>query len=132
MSASTHPPAAAHGAHGVRSEDDHVSTGTVVKIGVGALLIFFLGSLAAVTYLRARQAEHGPQAIPPQIGQSKIGLVEQQQFDLVARGQQARARQLARLGAYGWVDRQAGVAHIPIEEAMKLVAQGVRPAGSQP
>lgn len=135
MSASTHPPAGApgaHGTHGVRSEEDHVSTGTAVQIGLGALLVFFLGSLAAVSYLRARQAEHGPQSIPAQIGQSKIGLVEQQQFDLVARGQQLRARQVARLGSWGWVDRQAGVAHIPIDEAMELVARGVRPSGAQP
>ncbi len=136
MNAPVHPPAAAaagqgaHGAHGVRSEDDHVRSGAVVKIGLGALLIFFLGSLAAVGYLRARQAASGPQAIPPEIGQSKIGLVEQQQFGLVDRGQEARARQLARLGAWGWVDRPAGVAHIPIDEAMRLVARGVRPAGA--
>jgi len=28
----------------------------------------------------------------------------------------------ARLNSYGWIDQSAGVAHIPIEEAMKLVA----------
>ena len=27
-----------------------------------------------------------------------------------------------RLGSYGWVDRQAGVAHIPLDEAMRLMA----------
>jgi hypothetical protein len=28
-----------------------------------------------------------------------------------------------RLRTAGWIDRQAGVAHIPIEQAMDLVAQ---------
>jgi hypothetical protein len=29
----------------------------------------------------------------------------------------------ARLtGSYGWVDRQAGIAHIPVEEAMRVMA----------
>jgi hypothetical protein len=29
----------------------------------------------------------------------------------------------ARLtGSYGWVDRQAGIAHIPVDEAMRLMA----------
>jgi hypothetical protein len=37
-----------------------------------------------------------------------------------------RAREEARLDGYGWVDRSRGVAHIPIEEAMKrLAAQGI-------
>jgi hypothetical protein len=35
-----------------------------------------------------------------------------------------------RLGTYGWVDRGAGVAHIPIERAMTLVAHGVKPAAA--
>jgi hypothetical protein len=130
MTATAHPPAGAQAAHGVRSEDDHVPSLTLVKVGVGALLIFFLGGLAAVSYLRAKQDEAGPAVIPPEIGQSKIGLVEQQQFGLVARGERARATQLKRLGSYGWVDEKAGVAHIPIDLAMRLVAEGVRPAGA--
>lgn len=27
-----------------------------------------------------------------------------------------------RLGSYGWVDRKAGIAHIPLEQAMRLMA----------
>ncbi len=36
---------------------------------------------------------------------------------------QLRAREDAVLRGYGWIDKQAGVARIPIEEAMKLVVQ---------
>jgi hypothetical protein len=32
-----------------------------------------------------------------------------------------RAREAAQLNGYGWVDRQAGVVHIPIERAMELL-----------
>jgi hypothetical protein len=39
-----------------------------------------------------------------------------------------RAREDAILNGYGWVDKNAGVAHIPIEEAMKIVAQRGLPA----
>lgn len=119
----------AHGAHdhGVRSEEDRVPVLRLVLVGVAALVIFFLGSLAAVEYLRARQAERGAIAVPPEIGQSKIGLVEQQQFDMSLRADRAKAKQVQRLGSLGWVDRQAGVAHLPIDVAMQLVAQGVRP-----
>lgn len=115
-----------HGGH-VRSEDDHVSTGKIVAVGVGSLLIFFVASLLTVMYLRARQAEHGPMARPPDIGQSKIGMVEQQLFDVATRGLEDRDRRLERLRSYGWVNREAGVAHMPIDRAMELVAKGVRP-----
>jgi hypothetical protein len=121
--------------HGVRSEDDHVQSLRVALVGVAALVIFFLGSLVTVGYFFARQAERGPIPIPPEVGLSKIGMVEQQTFELAVRGERAKARQLERLGSFGWVDRKAGVAHIPIEEAMKLVAAGVRPgpaAGAPP
>jgi hypothetical protein len=135
MTASLHQPATSpdHG-HGARSEEDRIRSGPVVVVGLAALLVFFLGSLAAVSYLRVRQAERGPIAIPVEVGRSKIGLVEQQTFDLAARGARQRARQLERLGSWGWVDRAAGVAHIPIDVAMRLVASGVRPGagGGEP
>ena len=116
------------GGHGVRSEEDRVPSVRIVLVGLSALLLFFLGSMAAVSYLRVRQAERGPIAVPPEIGLNKIGLVEQQLFDLAVRGERAEARQREQLGSFGWVDRKAGVAHIPIDEAMRLVGQGVRPA----
>jgi hypothetical protein len=30
---------------------------------------------------------------------------------------------LSRLNGYGWVDRQAGVAHIPIDRAIEIVGR---------
>ena len=115
------------GGHGVRSEEDRVPSVRIVAVGVAALVIFFLGSMAAIAYLRVRLEERGPVAVPPEIGLNKIGMVEQQIFDLADRGERAEARQRERLGSFGWVDRKAGVAHLPIDEAMRLVSQGVRP-----
>ena len=37
--------------------------------------------------------------------------------------EQLRAEEDAVLGSYGWVDQQAGVARIPIERAMALLAE---------
>jgi hypothetical protein len=34
-----------------------------------------------------------------------------------------------RLGSYGWVDRRAGMAHIPLEDAMRLAAVKQRAGG---
>lgn len=118
---------ASHGHHDVRSEEDRVSSGMVIAVGVASLVVFFFASLAAGGYLHLRQEEHPPIAVPPEIGQSKIAMIEQQLFDVAVRGTRDRARRLERLRSYGWVDREAGVVHMPIERAMDLVAKGVRP-----
>ncbi len=118
--------------HGARSEEDRISTTTIVFVGVAALVLFFFAGLASSSYLQVRQGERGPLPIPPEVGQSKIGIVEQQMFDLSVRGERDRAARLERLGSYGWVDRAGGIARIPIARAMDLVEQGVRPAPGPP
>ena len=115
-----------HGAHGashggVRSEEDRVSTPAILAVGVGSLRWDDKTTVF-------KQGEHGPIPIPPEVGQSKIGLVEQQDFDLSVRGERDREARRERLGSFGWVDRSTGVAHVPIDLAMDLVAKGVRPA----
>jgi hypothetical protein len=34
-----------------------------------------------------------------------------------------RQEQLEKLSSYGWVDQGTGVVHIPIEDAMRIVAE---------
>lgn len=46
--------------------------------------------------------------------------------------QQHLADKRSRLRGYGWVDREAGVAHIPIDRAMQLQVQRLQPEGAQP
>jgi hypothetical protein len=121
-----HTPEPVH-EHGVRSEDDRIATGKLVFVGVASLVAFFIASALAVGYLRVQQRERGPIPVPPEIGQSKIGMVEQTMFELQVRGVRDRATRLERLNSYGWVDRNAGIVHLPIDRAMELVAQGVRP-----
>ena len=40
-----------------------------------------------------------------------------------------KAEELRRLNGYGWVDRKAGIAHIPIDRAMDIVATTGLPQG---
>ena len=48
------------------------------------------------------------------------------QIDAASDLKHYRAAQDARLGSYGWVDRDKGVVHIPIEQAMRdLAARGL-------
>lgn len=111
-----------------RSQDDHVESRKVVLVGVGALVTFAVASLLAMAYLRGEILARPAAALPPELGRTKIGLVEQTPFfeGTALRGERDRAARLARLNGWGWVDRAAGVAHIPIEEAMALVAAGAR------
>jgi hypothetical protein len=37
--------------------------------------------------------------------------------------QRFRAEEEKRLNTYGWIDKQKGIVHIPIEEAMKNLAR---------
>lgn len=127
--------ATAHGAghgHGVRSEEDRIPSLPIVLVGVGALVIFFLASWATVAFLRVREGDRPLLPVPQEIGQSKIGLVEQQLFETSTRGQRDLQARRGQLGSYGWVDRKAGVVRIPIERAMELSAQGVRPREGGP
>jgi len=120
------------GAH-PRSENDHVDSRSVLLVGFGALAIFILAGAATVGWIRHSNAATPQAALPAEVGQSKIGLVEQQLFDTQLRGARDAAAQRAHLDGTGWVDRKAGVLHIPIAAAMELVAQGVRvPAGLAP
>jgi len=120
------------GAH-PRSEDDRVDSRAVLLVGFGALAIFLLAAGASIAWIHHSNAVTPQAALPPEVGQSKVGLVEQQLFGTHLRGARDRAAQRARLDGYGWVDRQAGVLHIPIAAAMELVSRGVRvPAGEAP
>jgi hypothetical protein len=109
------------------TEDDRISTKAILFVGIGSLVIFFFAGFAATSYLKVKVGERPPLPIPPEVGQSKIGMVEQQLFELSVRGERERAAKLQHLQGWGWVDRDRGLLHMPIDRAMELTVQGVRP-----
>ena len=115
-----HPPA----------EEDRLPSGKIYLVGVVALIVFFLGSLAAGLAMRAvRQQVNpaGPAALPAAAGRAKIGMVEQRLFEHSNMGPVWREAARRRLQAYGWVDKEQGIVHIPIDRAMDMVEKGARP-----
>jgi hypothetical protein len=104
----------------------------VTKVGLGIAVLATVVSLALLPILyalKARQEREDP-APPPIAGfepgrQAPEPRLQGQPF---ADWNALKARQESLLTSYGWVDEPAGVARIPIEEAMKMVIQRGLPA----
>lgn len=81
--------------------------------------IVLLMYLLAHTWLQTTEPPLG--AIPPQ---------PRLQSDPAANLAAERAREQALLDGYAWVDRQAGIARIPVDRAMDILARSS--SGAQP
>ncbi|BDG10522.1 hypothetical protein [Anaeromyxobacter paludicola] len=111
-------------------EPDVISTGKLVVVGFAAMLVFLLASLAAARILQTRRDQlnpGGPPPYPSELGKPKIGMVEQQLFDKQTRARELLRKQRAQLAGYGWIDKEKGVIHIPIDEAIDRLVKGERP-----
>jgi hypothetical protein len=110
----------------VQQEEDRVESRRIVRVGVvsllvGAIAVFFAGLLevSSVGALRPTIApRRGPRTAPREIGQ-----VEQTPILETRAGIDMQRAQAGSLAGWGWVDRDAGIATIPIEEAMDIVAR---------
>jgi hypothetical protein len=117
-------------AHRVRAEPDLIATPRLVAIAAVTLALFLAASLATgwgMEWWRGRLLPEGPPAAPAEIGRLKIGVVEQRLFENTRTGEDWTGEQRRRLSSYGWVDRKAGVIHVPVEEGMERVLRGERP-----
>lgn len=113
--AGPHPPAA----------EDTIAMMRILAVGFVSVLIFAAGIFWAYRIQhRVDPGLRGPgsTAGAKDIGRSEIGIVDQVLFDGDHRLSQFRASERRHLSSYGWVDRERGIVHIPIEEAMRRVA----------
>jgi hypothetical protein len=107
-----------------RQEEDLVPSRRLVRIGVVSLVVGALGVVAATALLLVcigsvapdMAAGKGPGPAP-----RTIAHVEQTPIWQTRAGEDLRAEQRRRLASWGWVDRDAGVARIPIDRAMDVV-----------
>jgi mono/diheme cytochrome c family protein len=104
-------------------EASYLNLWTIVLAGVGLLVV--IGMVLALTaFLYSLFGFRGatPGAPDPPTLEEVIlpgpRLQVAPQEDL----NRLRSTQQARLGSYGWVDEARGLAHIPIEQAMQIVA----------
>lgn len=87
---------------------------TVVLVAVGVFLLLHWWDVAPAT----GRAERDDAALA-----ARASLRAAPQPELAAY----RAEKERSLHGFGWVDAQRGIAHIPIEQAMELLAAGARP-----
>jgi hypothetical protein len=125
-----------HAGHGHAGEPpDEVQYNKVILVGVASLAIFaasiFWASLIWRHKIAETEAATGhAKVIDTRAMPAEIGIVDQVPFVIDHRLPRWKAERKAHLEGYGWVDRSKGVVHIPIEQAMQLVASGASPAGA--
>ena len=113
----------------VRQEEDSVAGGRLAKIaalsiGVGLIGVAFSTLLLETNIGGVRG--HLPGGASPRAAGTAIGQIAQTPLFGAAEGLTLQQEQREELSRYRWVDKDAGLAAIPIEQAMDLVAREQR------
>lgn len=116
--------------------DHEIDSRSIVKIGVWLAVVTIAGFLVAWGVYRglaslAAEADPAPSPIAAARVESLPPAVQ-----LSARPEQELAEYRKevdeRLSSWGWVDRDANLAHVPIERAIELVAADAAPTPDAP
>jgi hypothetical protein len=126
----------------VAFEREDVSVGGVerVGLGMGIVIVIVLAVAAGAFHFLTHVQPLGTPEIAPGVSANELRLPPAPRMqgipgDTVPPPEQQRefqAAAAAKLHSVGWVDSQAGVAHIPIEDAMdQLVKNGWQQTAAQ-
>jgi hypothetical protein len=114
----------------VRQEEDDIASPKIARvallaIAIGLLAVFFSSLLLEKSAggILSSPAAHGA---APAAGR-EIANIEQTPILSARDGLDLRDQQLEQLSRYEWVDRDAGVVAIPIDEAIDLVVKEQQP-----
>jgi hypothetical protein len=112
---------------GLVQEEDRFSSRRALLITTGAMGVIVLVLLICALLLEglsgAVMSRLEVQAFPRGAGPREIGGIKQTLILIDRYGLRLRAKQRAALDGYAWVDRDRGIASIPISEAMRLVVE---------
>jgi hypothetical protein len=113
----------------VHQEEDVVASGRLVRIGAVCVVVGAIGVLAAGGLLAKSRGQEKP-TVADEAGQAaaarELSRVEQTPIRDTRAAEDLRVERRRDLAAWGWVDRDAGIARIPIERAMDLVVKESR------
>ncbi len=114
----------------VVQEKDKVASRKIVAIAIGSVIIGAAGVVIEALLLMAGAGSVKIDTVPP--GQAQrpatvhIGEVKQTDIYRKAWGQELLAAQRKELESYRWVEKDRGVAQIPIDKAMDIVVEKSR------
>ena len=114
------------GAFEVHQEDDVIPGRRLAKVAGLAIGVGLMGVFSSAVLLETNTGGirgHLAYGASPRAAGSSIAHIEQTPLFGAGNGQELRRRQREELSRYRWVDRDAGLAGIPIERAMDLVVQ---------
>ena len=106
----------------VRQESDRLAGRKLVVTTVASIVAFGVAVAMSGWLLGAERRPSTTSAPAPSMAPATIGTVEQGLLVGPARGLEVARDRRATLDRWGWVDRDAGIARIPVERAMDLVA----------
>ena len=117
-------------------EESDVNVSAILRYGVGLVVVaaivhLFLWWLLGVY---ERQNDRAQTHVFPMAAGQRDRLPPSPRFQENPQEelQELRAKQKALLEGYGWVNKEAGVARIPIEDAMKMVVERGLPTREAP
>jgi hypothetical protein len=119
----------------VRQAPDSVDRRKITAVTVVSLIVMVVAVLVAWALLETWSAAPARPPAPPRPAPATIGTLEQSLILDTRRGHALQEEQEAELQRFGWADRDAGVAKIPIDVAIDVYVErpppldrGVSPA----
>lgn len=114
-------------------EEDTVNVTAVVRVGMILTAIVVLGMVIVGGIMSAMGTAQRDAEVPqPDISLPVESTAPELNPHQSATLKQQLAREKAWLDSYGWIDRQAGIVHIPIERSMDLIARNGLPSWPAP
>jgi len=102
-----------------RQELDQIPGKIVALVLAGAVFIASMAvAIEALMLTRAEPRGQLRSALPRET--HSVGSIQQRMFDHDAASAELKSAQLRHLASYGWVDRDRGVVHLPIDRAIDL------------
>ena len=108
-----------------RQEPDRSANARLAMVLLLIMMVFAIGTVWAYGILTRRERvlrPDGPGPLPPEANGAEVGIVIHRMFDPARAWPELAKHQEERLASYGWVDRERGRIHIPIDRAIELVA----------
>jgi hypothetical protein len=107
----------------VRQEDDLMAGRAITLVAISVLLLTLAMCVWAAELLAGHEREERPSGRFPEARlprPTEAGGIEQETFGRVPQAGIDRERQRRRLHGFGWVERERGVVHVPIDRAIDL------------